>query len=221
MGKNGLTPLHIAAYMGKSKIIRLLVRKGALISLNSKYGMNVVHFAAQNNQPWAIAYFHEEHGFPLDEKDEDGNTPLHWACHFGSATTAEFILKWSPHSINEPNSLYQTPLHLATESAIASDSTRLVRILLFADADRGAADYKGRKPIDVVDKAIQDQNYMSETLNELKKMLSEPKECACLMLKIPIKKMHPDKALVIAFIVLQIIAHFFCCSIGLSSKKII
>lgn len=201
--------------MGKAKIIKLLVQKGASIVQNSKYGMNVVHFAAQNNQPWAIAYFYEVHRLDLSVKDEDGNTPLHWACHFGSVTAAEFLLKWCPQSLNCKNGAGHTPLHLAVESAIASNSTRLVRVLLFAGASRSITDNCGLKPIDIDPTSPSGRKLNSEAGGELKKMLAEPTECACLMLRIPVKKLEPDKKLTWVFVGLILLSNLVCIAVAI------
>jgi palmitoyltransferase len=208
MSKNGLTPLHIASYKGKNEIIRKLLNSGARHTIKSKYGMNVVHFAAQNNQPWPITFFREQYNVDLDDKDDDGNTPLHWACHFGSITAAEFILKWTK-ALNECNNAGHSPLRLAVESAISNDNTRLVRILLFAGADRNLKDKEGKIPIEVVTSAEEEGKYEQETINELKKMLVEPKDCACLMLRIPMKKLELNPFLVVCFFIFKILANFF------------
>jgi len=217
MGKAELTPLHLAAYNARPRVIRLLVQKGTDIKKKSKYGMNVIHFAAKNNQPWLIAYFREEHGFDLDERDEDGNTPFHWACHFGSVNAAEFLLKWTPSSLNAKNKLGLSPLHLAVESVLRSDSIRLIRVLLFAGADRNQVDSRGQKPIDIV----RDVKENRPIITELENALIESNDCQCLMLKIPLKKLKPNSRLVFTFILLHCVTHFFTWTLVLPSTLVI
>lgn len=221
MGKGELTPLHLAAYKGRPRAVRLLVQKGAKIDQESKYGMNVTHFAAQINQPWVIAYFKEEHAFPLDKRDEDGNTPLHWACHFGSVNAAEFILKWSLSSLNTKNKLGLTPLHLAVESALSINSIRLIRVLLFAGADRSIEDKRGQKAIDIVIANKETTRYNNTIINELENALKDTKDCQCFMLRIPLKKLKPNSRLVFIFVFVHCFAHFFTWTIALPSTHIL
>jgi ankyrin repeat protein len=216
MGKGELAPLHLAAYKGRPRVVRLLVQKGAEIRKKSKYGMSVIHFAAQNNQPWLIAYFKEEHGFDLDERDKDGNTPLHWACHFGSVNAAEFLLKWTPSSLNTKNKLGLSPLHLAVESVLASNSIRLIRVLLFAGADRNQVDNRGHKPIDIITK-----DTTLPIVTELESALIESNDCQCLMLKIPLRKLKSNSRLVFIFIFLHCVTHFFTWTLALPSTLLL
>eukprot|EP00826_Nyctotherus_ovalis_P066015 TRINITY_DN9731_c0_g1_i1.p1 TRINITY_DN9731_c0_g1~~TRINITY_DN9731_c0_g1_i1.p1 ORF type:complete len:274 (+),score=56.43 TRINITY_DN9731_c0_g1_i1:481-1302(+) len=217
MGNGRLTPLHLAAYRGRPRVVRLLVQKGAEIRSVNSYGMGVIHFASQSNQPWVIAYFKEEHDFPLDERDEDGNTPLHWACHFGSVNAAEFLLKWTFDSLNVKNKLGLSPLHLAVESALASNSTRLIRILLFAGADRNLADQRSQKPIDIIKAAKDTNRYLSTTINDLEKSLIDSNHCQCLMLKIPLKKLKPNPFLIFPFVITYSFAQFITWTVALPS----
>lgn len=219
MGNGRLTPLHLAAYKGRPRVVRLLIQKGAEIRRVNSYGMNVVHFASQNNQPWVIAFFKEEHNFPLDERDEDGNSPLHWACHFGSVNAAEFLLKWVFDSVNAKNKLGLSPLHLAVESALGSNSTRLMRILLFAGADRSLADQRGQKPIDIVRTAKDTNTYPSTTISDLEKSLSDSNHCQCLMLKIPLKKLKPNPFLMFPFVITYSFAQFVTWTVALPSTS--
>ena len=214
LGKSGITPLHIASYKGRPDAIRKLISSGARISIMSTFGMNVIHFAAQGNQPWPIAYFYEHYHMNLDEKDVDGNTPLHWACHFGSAVAAEFLLKWSA-SLNEKNNAGHTPLHFAVEIAIDSECTRLVRVLLFAGAERHAEDNRGRMPMEIVRVAENEAQHDPEIITELKRLLAEPKGCACLTLKIPVKKTEPNPKMIFFFLFFHLFCQFVIFTIAL------
>ena len=187
MGETELTALHIAAYKGNSAAIKKLLNAGADPRISSKHGMDIIHSAAQNNQAWPIVYFKDEYNMNVDSKDVDGNTPLHWACHFGALQSASYLLKWS-RSINIPNNSGETPLHLAVMTALANGVTRLVRLLCFNGADRNATDNSDRTPLQHVLSAEQEEKYTPETIRELKHILAEPKECMFLMVRIPIKK---------------------------------
>ncbi len=221
MGKNGLTSLHIAVYKGDPASVRKLVSSGARTTITSKYAMNVIHFAAQGNKPWPIAYFREEHSMSLDEKDDDGNTPLHWACNFGSAIAAEFLLKWTD-ALNERNNLGLTPLHLAVNCAIASDNVRLAKILLFAGADRQVQDNKGQRPIDLVRKAETERKYNIAILAELRRLLTETSPVrSCLSFRVPAKKHEPNSLLAGSFIAFNTICHMIMFTVTIPSMRIV
>ena len=204
MGTNELTALHIAAFKGNAVAIKRIVGLGADATIQSKHGMNVVHCAAQNDKTWPVVYFCKELGLEVDEKDKDGNTPLHWACHFGAISSASYLLKWS-NCINSMNYTGETPLHLATMSAIASGASRLVKLLCFHGADRNIADSKGRIPIELVTEAEEEAKYSSDSLRELRNILKEPNECMCLMVRVPIKKVNRSLKLPIWFYAMQIL----------------
>ena len=43
-------------------------------------GLNVMHVAAQGDQAYSLTYF-RECGLDINSKDDEGCTPLHWACY--------------------------------------------------------------------------------------------------------------------------------------------
>jgi ankyrin repeat protein len=63
-----------------------------------------------------------------------------------------------------------TPLHLAIKSAESIKSSRIVKQLLFAGAERNIINSEGYKPIDYV-KSIS----IPHILQDIKKALAEPK----------------------------------------------
>ncbi len=202
MGSNELTALHIAAYKGNVQAIKKLIASGANPRIESKHGMTVMHCAAQNDKPWPIVYFKEEHHMDVDTPDHDGNTPLHWAANCGAVYAASYLLKWTAH-VNAHNGLSETPLHLAVNASLASGACRLVRLLCFHGADRKATDGKGRSPADYLVDA--ESHYPEDTIAELGHVLAEPTECLCLMLKVPIKQMQRSMRLLVDFFFFQII----------------
>jgi len=71
--------LLYAAFKGNIQIIEMLIKIGANIKHKNKFGIGVLHVAAQGDQPIVI-YFFRKLGVNLREPDTRGSTPLHWAC---------------------------------------------------------------------------------------------------------------------------------------------
>ncbi|KAH3739692.1 hypothetical protein DPMN_046349 [Dreissena polymorpha] len=83
----------------------------------------------------------------LEDRDEDGDTPLHIAVILFDSDFVEQILKRYPFSncIYMPNKLLQTPLHLA----VITDQPRVVRSLVSAGSDKDARDKNGDTPLHI------------------------------------------------------------------------
>ncbi len=221
LSENHLTALHIAAYKGNKMAIEALVETNADTNAVSSHGMNVLHYAAQGDQPWAIVYFKNKCHMSIEVEDDMGNKPLHWACYFGAAQAGTLLLKWRK-SINTPNKRGDTPLHLAVVSVLADSSSRLLKLLLFLGADREAKDNKGRRPIDLVAEAEAEAEAETETEKEqtrehlaktdvargiresLRSDLGIPTGCLSVMTKLPLKKIDGTRYLIWVFYIFQL-----------------
>lgn len=84
--KDGLSPIHIAAIKGHFHIIQeMLQHCPDLMELLTCKGQNILHVAAKSGRAEAVSYMLKK--MPeleklINEKDEDGNTPLHLATIF-------------------------------------------------------------------------------------------------------------------------------------------
>ena len=140
----GITALHYASYKGRVKIIKKLIELGADIKITNKKGLNVLHFAAQGNQPNSLAYFKEKFNEDLDSLDSIYSTPLHWACYTNSIRAIDYLL-CNNIELNQRNNEGFTPLHLA----IINDNVHIIKRLLRAGADKNIVDNNNRTPEDL------------------------------------------------------------------------
>ena len=77
--KDSFSALHYASFRGNIHFCDNLIENGADIHAKNAYGLNVLHIAAQGDQPISLYYF-KHLGMNLTETDSRGSTPLHWAC---------------------------------------------------------------------------------------------------------------------------------------------
>jgi ankyrin repeat protein len=113
----GYTAIHYASYRGNIEIINRLIDNGSEIENLNNRGLNVLHMAAQGNQPASLVYFKDKYVLNIQSVDDLGSTPLHWACYTGSETSVLFLLSWNIN-INAVDREGLTPLHLAVMSGI-------------------------------------------------------------------------------------------------------
>ena len=87
------TGLLYAAFKGNIKVIEMLLKAGANARHKNKFGIGVLHVAAQGDQPIVI-YFFKMKGLNLREPDARMSTPLHWACWSKAEVTLQYLLAW-------------------------------------------------------------------------------------------------------------------------------
>ena len=127
---DGNTPLLYAAYRGNLKIIQNLINNGSIIDCTSKNGLNLIHMAAQGNNPNIIIFFKEKYKFNINKKDNNGNTPLHWACYSNAENSIDFLLSFVS-DVNVKNNNGQTPLHIC----VLTENIRNIRKILKKGGD--------------------------------------------------------------------------------------
>ena len=141
---DGNTPLLYAAYRGNLKIIQNLINNGSLLNCTSKSGLNVIHMAAQGNNPNIIIFFKEKYNFTINKKDNNGNTPLHWACYSNAENSINFLLSFIS-DVNVKNNNGQTPLHIC----VLTENMRNIRKIIKKGGDIYEEDNLGRKLFEI------------------------------------------------------------------------
>ena len=186
----GLTALHYAANKGSIPLLKLLIENGANVDVVTKLGKNLMHMAAEGNQPSMLIYLLTEEHLSAQSVDENGSTPLHWACYFGAEEAVDFLLNLKV-DINEQDKEKLTPLHLATNEG----RENIVLKLLQKNADKDLANKKGELPIDIARK----KNYKN-----IERILSEDDFNPLCSIKTPNYYIQP-KDIYKKFIILMII----------------
>ena len=143
----GLTALHYAANKGNIPLLKLLIDNGANVDAVTNLGKNLMHMAAEGNQPSMLIYLITEQHQSAQSVDENGSTPLHWACYSGSEEAVNFLLNLNAN-INEQDKEKFTPLHLAANEG----RENIVLKLLQKNADKYLTNNKGELPLDLARK---------------------------------------------------------------------
>ena len=177
----GFTALHFCSFKGNTDLCTLLIQHGADMFCRNNFGINVLHTAAQGDQPITLLYFKEK-GLDLRSKDFRDSTPLHWACYSKSEVALVFLLAWV-HRLDDRDIEGFTPLHLAVRSVETLKSTRPVRALLMRGAPRNVKDNKGRLPADLISD-LSSASMRQQLIEEL----DNPRTVDCLMIKTPLKR---------------------------------
>ena len=175
----GLTALHYAANKGNIQLLKLLIDNGANVDAVTNLGKNLMHMAAEGNQPSMLIYLITEQHLSAQSVDENGSTPLHWACYLGSEEAVNFLLNLNV-DINEQDKEKLTPLHLATNEG----RENIVLKLLQKNANKNLANNKGELPIDLARKKnhkrivqlLEDDDFNPLCSLQMPKYYIEPKD---------------------------------------------
>jgi ankyrin repeat protein len=85
----------------------------------------------------------------LEQTDNRGSTPLHWACYSKSEFALNYIIAMKPNLELQDQGGF-TPLQLAVRSVVEIKTTRPVRALLLKGASRQATNIKGETCTDLI-----------------------------------------------------------------------
>jgi ankyrin repeat protein len=117
-----------------TSLVELLIKQGAEVNLQDKYGHTPLHVAASINSP-AVADLLIQSGAEVNAQNEDGDAPLHYAAKNNSPTVAELLIK-SGAEVNAQDKDGKTPLHWAAEN----NSAAVAELLIKSGAEVNAKD---------------------------------------------------------------------------------
>ena len=208
----GVVALHYASFQGNIDILKYLINYGADINALTDRKLNVLHYAAQGNQPNSLVYFYLFHKDKIDLEITDigGSTPLHWASYSSSAEMALYLLNYGV-DINKKDKNGNTPLHLA----VIKNSYKMVQKLLQKGALNNIVNREKNTPKDIA---------LNNNLVNIYELLRESEGCQLCNIKAPVQqKQRSNKNILIVFIFHIICAFILLCFIfpfmNINNKK--
>ena len=143
--KKGFNALHYTVMNGNIKILNLLLENNINYESTNNRGLNVLHIAAQNNKLNMLILFKEKYKFDIESTDDEGSTPLHWACYTNSFNCVEYLLSFNIN-VNIQDKEGLTPLHLCI---IGKNNYNIIKLLLQYKANPDICDNKGYSCFDL------------------------------------------------------------------------
>ena len=195
--KEGITALHYAVSNGNLKMFQLLKQNGANLDAVTNTGKNIMHIASGSNQPSMLIHLFLNEAQDISSVDENGSTPLHWACYYSAEESVNYLLSLKV-DINAQDKEKFTPLHLS----VSNNSLKIVRLLLQKGADKNIVNNYNELPIDIARK----KNY-----TEIVNILTNKEYNPLCTLEMPIEYIKPNdiyKKIIIFMIVVPEIIIF-------------
>ena len=192
----GVVALHYASFQGNVDALKYLINYGADINALTSRNLNVLHYAAQGNQPNSLVYFYLFHKdkIDLEKTDIGGSTPLHWASYSSSAEIALYLINYGV-DINIKDKNGNTPLHLA----VIKNSYKMVQKLLQKGASNKIKNRENNTPKDIA---------LKNNLLNIYELLKESEGSQFCNIKAPIQQKQKSKKNIIIVFIFQIIGAF-------------
>jgi Ankyrin repeats (3 copies) len=115
--KRGLLLIEVIKNGGNINQIRTLIRLGANINAQDKYGKTPLHWVVAkdmaHNKIDMVLLLLKNGRANINIQDDDGMTPLHWAVSRDQTDIIPLLLDYDTSSINAKNKYGFTPIHLA------------------------------------------------------------------------------------------------------------
>ena len=134
--ESGFAPVHFAALANQTGVLRRLAALGVPPDFTTVRGTTPAAVAATGGARDALAVLHGR-GADLCAGNQDGYTPLHWACHYGHADVAAYLLdQGPPQVVDAVTSEGWSPLMLAVHPGHAAIVDLLLSRVPGPDLDR-------------------------------------------------------------------------------------
>ncbi|CAO0792808.1 unnamed protein product [Mucor circinelloides] len=114
-----ITPIVLAAKLGYMNGVRLLIEHGGASILNDRgpYGENALHAAVQSGSDEMAGYvLRLSQNALLDMEDDNGATPLHYACITGKTRLITLFIRDCQARPDPRDKKGETPLHYAVRN---------------------------------------------------------------------------------------------------------
>ena len=136
---DGMTALHIAAWVGSSDCVEWLLDHEANINCTENHDRSPLHLAARDGHVDTINTLLER-GAELNAVDKHDRTPFWWACNGESQESAAALLaalkpKFSVADINMPSKRRRTLLRLAATHGFSEIVEELIAMAVTAGLD--------------------------------------------------------------------------------------
>ena len=105
-----------------------------------------MHKAAFYNNSYILTYLRDKHGRSIHEKDDQGNTPLHFACDQKAAFTCFWLIGFGA-DLDVQNNRLETPMHLLLKNPEKLRDAKTLRELIFRGANKELRDCNGMTPL--------------------------------------------------------------------------
>lgn len=137
--EQGASPLHQAAWHGRTELVRGLIARGAEVNVATTNGLTALHGGALNGYTEICRMLLDRGADPNARSTVQGNTPLHIVWQGGYAEIAALLIAHGADVNAVEKSYGMTPLHYAA----VFGKTELATTLLTQGANAGIADNNG------------------------------------------------------------------------------
>ncbi|HHF7370174.1 ankyrin repeat domain-containing protein [Legionella anisa] len=131
-------------------VMKQLKRKGSLDKLVAPNNTNIFHLACANGHLDIIREFLlYKKTFPINTRNDDRKTPLHFACQAGKNEVVELLLTAPKIKINAADKDGNTPLQIACFSPETKGNEKLFQLLLAHNANITHKNKEGETALDI------------------------------------------------------------------------
>ena len=144
----GFSPLDIASKNGHLEVVKFLFNRISLTSRRvifdpvQNIGKSPIHLAAENGHLNLVVYYLIQQPFLLNQKDQNGDTPLCKAAAAGRADVVQYLIN-NGAVVNVQNNEGETPLH----AAALHNQPEIVKILIESGDNGQTKDNNGNLAI--------------------------------------------------------------------------